>query len=113
PGPGRPGPGGGRGHAPAPRLPRALGALRRPPGVLARLHADAGPAARLARTGARVNGHREFDPPRHFIVDAVRRAITDDVGPLGDLSAALLPHDERAVADFITRAPGVLAGTAS
>jgi len=58
-----------------------------------------------------VNGHREYDPPRHFVVDAVRRAIADDVGPLGDLSAALLPHDERAVADFIPRAPGVLAGT--
>jgi nicotinate-nucleotide pyrophosphorylase (carboxylating) len=59
-----------------------------------------------------VNGSREFDPPRHFVVDAVRRAIADDVGPLGDLSAALLPHDERAVADFNTRAPGILAGTA-
>ena len=54
----------------------------------------------------------EFDPPRHFVVDAVRRAIADDVGPLGDLSASLLPHDETAVADFIPRAPGVLAGTA-
>src|SRR5262249_51660652 len=54
----------------------------------------------------------EFDPPRHFVVDAVRRAIADDVGPLGDLSAALLPHDETVVADFVPRAPGVLAGTA-
>jgi nicotinate-nucleotide pyrophosphorylase (carboxylating) len=59
-----------------------------------------------------VNGAREFDPPRHFVVDAVARAITDDVGPLGDLSAALLPPDDRAVADFIPRASGVLAGTA-
>jgi nicotinate-nucleotide pyrophosphorylase (carboxylating) len=59
-----------------------------------------------------VNHVHEFDPPRHFVVDAVRRAIVDDVGPLGDLSAALLPHDEKAVAYFITRAPGVLAGTA-
>jgi len=59
-----------------------------------------------------VNGHHEFDPPRRFVVDAVARAIADDVGPLGDLSAALLPYDERAVADFIPRAPGVLAGTA-
>jgi len=59
-----------------------------------------------------MNGHREFDPPRHFVVDAVVRAIVDDVGPLGDLSAALLPHDESAVADFIPRANGVLAGTA-
>jgi nicotinate-nucleotide pyrophosphorylase (carboxylating) len=59
-----------------------------------------------------VNGAREFDPPRHFVVDAVSRSIADDVGPLGDLSAALLPPDDRAVADFIPRAPGVLAGTA-
>ena len=54
----------------------------------------------------------EFDPPRHFVVDAVARAIADDVGPLGDLSAALLPHGETTVADFIPRAPGVLAGIA-
>jgi len=59
-----------------------------------------------------VNHGREFDPPRHFVVDAVTRAITDDVGPLGDLSAALLSPGDRAVADFIPRAPGVLAGTA-
>jgi len=59
-----------------------------------------------------VNGAHEFDPPRHFVVDAVKRAIADDVGPLGDLSAALLSHRARAVADFIPRAPGVLAGTA-
>jgi nicotinate-nucleotide pyrophosphorylase (carboxylating) len=59
-----------------------------------------------------VNGPRDLDPPRRFVVDAVARAIADDVGPLGDLSAALLPHDETAVADFIPRVPGVLAGTA-
>jgi nicotinate-nucleotide pyrophosphorylase (carboxylating) len=59
-----------------------------------------------------VNGRGEYDPPRHFVVDAVARAIADDVGPLGDLSAALLPHSARAVADFVPRAPGVLAGTA-
>jgi nicotinate-nucleotide pyrophosphorylase (carboxylating) len=59
-----------------------------------------------------VNGSRDFDPPRHFVVDAVARAIADDVGPLGDLSAALLPAGDRAVADFIPRQPGVLAGTA-
>ena len=55
---------------------------------------------------------RDYDPPRHFVVDAVSRAIADDVGPLGDLSAALLPPHDRAVADFVPRASGVLAGTA-
>jgi nicotinate-nucleotide pyrophosphorylase (carboxylating) len=59
-----------------------------------------------------MSGTRDFDPPRHFVVDAVARAIADDVGPLGDLSAALLPSDDRAVAYFIPRQPGVLAGTA-
>lgn len=53
-----------------------------------------------------------FDPPRRYVVNAVARALADDLGPLGDLSAALLPADERAVADFVPRSPGVLAGTA-
>jgi nicotinate-nucleotide pyrophosphorylase (carboxylating) len=53
-----------------------------------------------------------LDAPHHFVVDAVRRAIGEDVGPLGDLSAALLPSDAVAVADFVPRVAGVLAGTA-
>src|SRR5262249_11687650 len=96
----------------ASRLPRAVAQVRRPHGLRTRFHSDARAVAGLRECGTgTVNGHREYDPPRHFVVDAVRRAIADDVGPLGDLSAALLPHDERAVADFIPRAPGVLAGT--
>jgi len=59
-----------------------------------------------------VSGVGEFDPPRHFVVDAVARAVTEDIGPLGDVSAALLPLGAGAVADFIPRASGVLAGTA-
>jgi nicotinate-nucleotide pyrophosphorylase (carboxylating) len=57
-------------------------------------------------------GPGPFDPPRHLAIDAVARAIADDVGPLGDLSAALLPADTVVVADFVPRASGVLAGTA-
>jgi nicotinate-nucleotide pyrophosphorylase (carboxylating) len=53
-----------------------------------------------------------FDPPRAFVVDAVARAIADDLGSLGDLSAALLPADAVAVADFVPRVSGVVAGTA-
>lgn len=54
-----------------------------------------------------------FDPPRHAVVDAVARALAEDLGPLGDISAALLPDpDEVTVADVVPRAPGVLAGTA-
>lgn len=55
---------------------------------------------------------REFDPPRHAVVEAVERAIAEDLGPLGDISAALLPADAVVVADLVPRAPGVLAGTA-
>jgi nicotinate-nucleotide pyrophosphorylase (carboxylating) len=53
-----------------------------------------------------------FDPPRHTIVDAVARAIAEDLGPLGDISAALLPATAVAIADVVPRAEGVLAGTA-
>lgn len=54
-----------------------------------------------------------FDPPRHAVVDAVARAIAEDLGPLGDISAALLPHpDEITIADIVPRAAGVLAGSA-
>ena len=53
-----------------------------------------------------------FDPPRHAVVDAVARAIAEDLGPLGDIRAALLPADAVTVADVVPRAAGVLAGTA-
>jgi nicotinate-nucleotide pyrophosphorylase (carboxylating) len=54
-----------------------------------------------------------FDPPRHAVVDAVVRALAEDLGALGDISVALLPQpDEVTVADLVPRADGVLAGTA-
>ena len=53
-----------------------------------------------------------FDPPRHAVTEAVARAVAEDLGPLGDISAALLPDAAVIVADFVPRAPGVLAGTA-
>lgn len=52
------------------------------------------------------------DPPRPAVVDAVARAIAEDLGPLGDISAALVPPDETALADVVPREAGVLAGTA-
>ena len=55
---------------------------------------------------------RDFDPPVHEVRDAVRRAIAEDLGPLGDLTASLVPGDARAQADVVARADGVLAGTA-
>ncbi|MET0919662.1 MAG: carboxylating nicotinate-nucleotide diphosphorylase [Acidimicrobiia bacterium] len=55
---------------------------------------------------------RDFDAPVAVTRDAVRRALAEDLGPLGDITAALVPVDTRATADVVARAPGVLAGTA-
>jgi nicotinate-nucleotide pyrophosphorylase (carboxylating) len=54
----------------------------------------------------------DVEPPREAVRDAVARALAEDLGPLGDLTAALLPEDAAGSAVFAARAPGVLAGTA-
>jgi nicotinate-nucleotide pyrophosphorylase (carboxylating) len=54
-----------------------------------------------------------LDPPRAVVRDAVARALAEDLGPLGDLTAGLVPTD--AVVEAVVRsrgADGVLAGTA-
>ena len=51
-----------------------------------------------------------FDPPVAAVREAVARALAEDVGPLGDLTADLLPPEVTAVADVVPRRPGVLAG---
>jgi nicotinate-nucleotide pyrophosphorylase (carboxylating) len=53
-----------------------------------------------------------FDPPGHAIREAVGRAFAEDLGALGDLTAALLPPDAKISAALRSRADGVLAGTA-
>ncbi len=50
-------------------------------------------------------------PPVHAVREAVARALAEDLSPLGDLSAALLPADATALATFVARERGVLAGT--
>jgi nicotinate-nucleotide pyrophosphorylase (carboxylating) len=55
---------------------------------------------------------RPFDAPRGVVVDLVARALAEDLTPLGDLSAALLPPEATARARFVARAPGVVAGLA-
>jgi len=50
-------------------------------------------------------------PPLHAVRDAVARALAEDLTPIGDLSAALVPAAARADAEFIVRVAGVLAGT--
>jgi nicotinate-nucleotide pyrophosphorylase (carboxylating) len=44
--------------------------------------------------------------------DAVARALAEDLGPLGDITAALLPPDAHGQAALVARARGVVAGTA-
>jgi nicotinate-nucleotide pyrophosphorylase (carboxylating) len=51
-----------------------------------------------------------LDPPLAAVREVVARALAEDLGPLGDLTAALVPTDATAVADLVPRAPGVLAG---
>jgi nicotinate-nucleotide pyrophosphorylase (carboxylating) len=52
------------------------------------------------------------DPPRAAVVDAVARALSEDLLPLGDLTSSLLPEGTACVADLVPRRDGVLAGTA-
>jgi nicotinate-nucleotide pyrophosphorylase (carboxylating) len=51
-------------------------------------------------------------PPRAAVVDAVTRALGEDLGPLGDLTASLIPEDRRVEAVIVVREEGVLAGCA-
>jgi nicotinate-nucleotide pyrophosphorylase (carboxylating) len=46
------------------------------------------------------------------VVEAVARALAEDLTPLGDLTAMLLPADVTARAAFVPRVDGVLAGCA-
>lgn len=52
-----------------------------------------------------------LQPPIHAVRAAVAAALAEDLTPLGDLSAALVPADATVEAAFVSRAPGVLAGT--
>jgi nicotinate-nucleotide pyrophosphorylase (carboxylating) len=54
-----------------------------------------------------------FDPPREAVRRAVRDALAEDLGILGDItSLACLDEDQHAEAIFVARADGVLAGSA-
>lgn len=53
-----------------------------------------------------------FDAPLGTVRALVAAALAEDLTPLGDLSAALLPGDARAEARFVARTDGVLAGRA-
>ncbi len=53
-----------------------------------------------------------FDPPVTAVREVVARALAEDLTPLGDISAALVPPQATAEAELRTRAAGVIAGTA-
>ena len=53
-----------------------------------------------------------LQPPRGAVVEAVERALAEDLTPLGDLTSALLPQDLVATARFVAREAGVVAGRA-
>jgi nicotinate-nucleotide pyrophosphorylase (carboxylating) len=55
---------------------------------------------------------RGGEAPIHVVRDAVELALAEDLGPLGDVTAALLPESARGSAVLNARAAGVLAGTA-
>ncbi|HEY5025326.1 MAG TPA: carboxylating nicotinate-nucleotide diphosphorylase [Acidimicrobiales bacterium] len=50
------------------------------------------------------------DPPEAAVRDAVRRALAEDLGPRGDLTAMLVPDTAEGRARVVARADGILAG---
>ncbi|MDQ1437627.1 MAG: hypothetical protein QOK43_1256 [Acidimicrobiaceae bacterium] len=54
--------------------------------------------------------HDDVHPPMAAVQDAVARALAEDLLPLGDLTASLVPIGVRARAAFVARQEGVLAG---
>ena len=53
-----------------------------------------------------------LEAPRAAVVEAVTRALAEDLTPLGDLTSALVPPELEARAAFVARSSGVVAGTA-
>jgi nicotinate-nucleotide pyrophosphorylase (carboxylating) len=51
-----------------------------------------------------------LDPPVSAVREAVARALAEDLGALGDVTAGLVPDDARVSARLRARAAGVLAG---
>jgi nicotinate-nucleotide pyrophosphorylase (carboxylating) len=57
-----------------------------------------------------MTGPVSVDPPLAAVRDAVSQALAEDLGPLGDITAALVPTEARARLVLTARAPGVVAG---
>ena len=63
-------------------------------------------------TGQALGMSAPLPPPRTAVVDAVTRALAEDLEPLGDVTSSLLPADLVTTARFVVRADGVVAGCA-
>lgn len=55
---------------------------------------------------------RYFHPPQGLVVDAVARALAEDLEPLGDMTSGMLPPNVTATAQINARDKGRLAGAA-
>jgi nicotinate-nucleotide pyrophosphorylase (carboxylating) len=64
----------------------------------------------LSRSGEGLSA--EFDPPHAAVSDAVTRALAEDLLPIGDLTAALIPESAETTVSVVSRASGTLAGSA-
>ena len=51
-----------------------------------------------------------LDPPLSAVRDVIARALAEDLGVFGDVTASLVPVDATVTASLVARAPGVLAG---
>jgi nicotinate-nucleotide pyrophosphorylase (carboxylating) len=69
---------------------------------------DAVPQGHSVPVPERTSG--DVHPPGAAVREVVARALAEDLGPLGDLTAALLPAGVTAEAHLVPRADGVLAG---
>jgi nicotinate-nucleotide pyrophosphorylase (carboxylating) len=62
--------------------------------------------------GDRMTRDLVHEPPASAVRDAVARALAEDLLPLGDLTASLIPPATVATGQFVTGGAGVVAGTA-
>jgi len=53
-----------------------------------------------------------FHPPHHDVVDAVQRALAEDLSPLGDMTSGMIDPGITVTAQLNARKPGRLAGCA-
>lgn len=74
--------------------------------------ADPPAAAGRGPVGQAAGDVRSVEPPAVAVVEAVQRALAEDVLPMGDLTAALVPATATAQVAVVARKPGVLAGSA-